>query len=43
MSPPHVVFGTLEMVEQVLAGCGWQINMSFLERLNLTIPFPYFP
>jgi hypothetical protein len=33
----RVVFGTLEAVEQVLATCGWQINMSFLERLNLTI------
>jgi IS1 family transposase len=33
----HVVFGTREAVEQVLAACGWQINTSFVERLNLTI------
>src|SRR5262249_10445613 len=33
----RVVFGTLEVVQQVLAACGWQINTSFVERLNLTI------
>jgi hypothetical protein len=33
----RVVFGTREAVEQVLAACGWQINTSFVERLNLTI------
>src|SRR6185295_963751 len=33
----RVVFGTLEAVEQVLATCGWRINTSFVERLNLTI------
>ena len=31
------VFGTWEAVQQVLAACGWQINTSFVERLNLTI------
>ena len=33
----RVVCGTLEAVQQVLAVCGWQINTSFVERLNLTI------
>ena len=33
----RVVFGTLEAVQQVLAACGWQINTSFVERLNLTL------
>jgi hypothetical protein len=33
----RVVFGTLEAVQQVLAACGWQINTSFVERLNLTM------
>src|SRR6266487_1990337 len=33
----RVVFGTFEAVHQVLAACGWQINTSFVERLNLTI------
>jgi IS1 family transposase len=33
----RVVFGTLEAVQQVLAACGWQINTSLVERLNLTI------
>jgi IS1 family transposase len=33
----HVVFGTLEAVEQGLSACGWQINTAFVERLNLTI------
>ena len=33
----RVVFGTREAVEHVLAACGWQINTSFVERLNLDI------
>jgi hypothetical protein len=33
----RLVFGTFEAVQQVLAACGWQINTSFVERLNLTI------
>jgi IS1 family transposase len=33
----RVVFGTRAAVEQVLAACDWQINTSFVERLNLTI------
>jgi hypothetical protein len=33
----RVVFGTLAAVEQVLGTCGWQINTSFVERLNLDI------
>ena len=33
----RVVFGTLEVVEQVLAACGWQIQTAFVERLNLDI------
>jgi IS1 family transposase len=33
----RVVFGTLEAVNQILAPLGWQINTSFVERLNLTI------
>jgi IS1 family transposase len=33
----RVVFGTVEAVQQVLAACGWQINTSFVERLNLNI------
>jgi IS1 family transposase len=33
----RVVFGTFEAVQQMLAACGWQINTSFVERLNLTI------
>jgi len=33
----RVVFGTCEAVQQVLAACGWQINTSCVERLNLTI------
>jgi IS1 family transposase len=33
----RVVFGTLAAVEQVLAPCGWKINTSFVERLNLDI------
>lgn len=34
---PRMVFGTLEAVHQLLAPLGWQINTSFVERLNLTI------
>ena len=33
----RVVFGTLAVVQQVLAACGWQINTAFVERLNLNI------
>src|SRR5262244_1017279 len=33
----RVVFGTLEVIQQVLAACGWQINTAFVERLNLTL------
>ncbi len=33
----RVVFGTQLAVEQVLAVCGWTINTSFVERLNLDI------
>src|SRR5499427_6479475 len=33
----RVVFGTLGAVHQVLSPLGWQINTSFVERLNLTI------
>ncbi len=33
----RVVFGTPEAVEQVLSVCGWQINTSFVERVNLSI------
>ena len=33
----HVVFGTFEAVQQVLAACGWQINTAFIERVNLSI------
>jgi hypothetical protein len=33
----RVVFGTLEAVQQVLATCGWHINTSFVERLNLSL------
>src|SRR5262252_9472942 len=36
----RVVFGTFEAVQQVLAACGWQINTSFVERLNLTMRQP---
>src|ERR1043166_4663710 len=34
---PRIVFGTLEAVKQLLAPLGWQINTSFVERINLTI------
>jgi IS1 family transposase len=33
----RVVFGTQLAIEQVLAVCGWTINTSFVERLNLDI------
>jgi IS1 family transposase len=33
----RVVFGTMERVQQVLSACGWTINTSFIERLNLDI------
>ena len=33
----RVVFGTQLAIEQVLAACGWTINTSFVERLNLDI------
>jgi IS1 family transposase len=33
----RVVFGTLEAVNQLLTPLGWQINTSFVERLNLNI------
>jgi len=33
----RVVFGTLDRVNLVLAACGWQINTTFVERLNLDI------
>jgi IS1 family transposase len=33
----RVVVGTKAAVEQVLAACGWQINTSFVERLNLSL------
>ena len=33
----RVVFGSLEAVKHVLAACGWKINTSFVERLNLDI------
>src|SRR6266851_1575720 len=33
----RVVFGTFARITQVLAGCGWQINTAFVERVNLSI------
>ena len=33
----RIVFGTFEAVQQVLAACGWHINMAFIERINLSI------
>jgi IS1 family transposase len=33
----RVVFGTQEAVKHILAACGWTINTSFVERLNLDI------
>ena len=33
----RVGFGTKAAVDQILAACGWQINTSFVERLNLSL------
>ena len=33
----RVVFSSPLAIEQVLATCGWRINTSFIERLNLDI------
>ena len=33
----RVVFGTQLAIEQVLTACGWTMNTSFVERLNLDI------
>jgi hypothetical protein len=33
----HVVFGTIEAVNQVLSPLGCQINTAFVERLNLSL------
>jgi hypothetical protein len=33
----HVVVGTQAAVDQVLGACGWQINTSLVERLNLSL------
>jgi IS1 family transposase len=33
----RVVCGTQRAIEQVLAACGWTINTSFVERLNLDL------
>lgn len=33
----RVVFGTQAAVDQVLSACSWQINTSFVERLNLSL------
>src|SRR5262249_24295772 len=33
----RVVVGTQAAMDQVLAACGWQINTSFVERLNLSL------
>jgi hypothetical protein len=33
----QVVIGTQAAVDRVLAPCGWQINTSFIERLNLSL------
>jgi IS1 family transposase len=33
----HVVIGTQMAVNQVLSACGWVINTSFVERLNLSL------
>ena len=32
-----MVLGTQDEVEKVLVVCGWQINTSFVERLNLSL------
>jgi IS1 family transposase/transposase-like protein len=31
----HVIFGTVETIESILAKRGWKINTAFIERLNL--------
>jgi IS1 family transposase len=36
----RVIFGTLAVIEQVLAAHGWQINTACIERVNLTIRQP---
>jgi IS1 family transposase len=33
----RAVFGTMEAIKQILAACGWKLNTSFVERLNLDI------
>jgi hypothetical protein len=33
----RVVFGTQAAVDRVLVVCGWQINTSFIERMNLNL------
>jgi IS1 family transposase len=33
----RVVFGMQATVDRVLGACGWQINTSFIERLNLSL------
>jgi len=33
----RVVFGTIDRVTQGLSACGWQINTTFVERLNLDL------
>jgi IS1 family transposase len=33
----RVVFGTTSAVDRVLSACGWQINTSFVERINLSL------
>jgi hypothetical protein len=33
----HVVLGTKAAVDRLLSACGWQINTSFVERLNLSL------
>ena len=33
----RVVFGTKAAVDRVLSACGWQINTSFVERINLSL------
>jgi hypothetical protein len=34
---PRAVCGTWEAIAQVFAGCGWQSNTAFVERLNLDL------
>jgi IS1 family transposase len=34
---PRMVFGTIEAANHVLSPLGWQINTSFIERLNLSL------